>query len=660
MCGIAGFIGGNWTAEESNIKNQLFKMQEVIKHRGPDSKGFWIDNDNRIAFSHRRLSIIDLSKNGNQPMLSSTKRFVITYNGEIYNHLDLRSQLETAGNAPTWKGSSDTETLISSIEVWGIEKTLKKSIGMFAFAIFDRRDKIFYIARDRVGEKPLYYGWQNNVFLFGSELKAIKQHKAFNNIINNEALGLFIQHNYVPAPYSIYEGIYKLPQGSYLKLDLNNLGTSINLNTIKPKKYWNMQEIVEDGLSNPFETSEENIINRLENLLGDVIKMQMISDVPLGAFLSGGIDSSLVVALMQKHSMDKIKSFTIGFNEKIFNEAEYAKKVANHLGTDHTELYVSSKDAMKVIPDLCKYYDEPFADSSQIPTYLISKMTREHVTVALSGDAGDEFFGGYNRYLWSKKIWSIISVLPLSLRNLLSRMITSIPPNQLSSFYEGLKIFIPQKYQITQPADKINKISSFINAKSDIGLYNRLISHRLRPHDIIINLNKPINQISKLNNGNLNMDFIHRMMFIDSISYLPDDILVKVDRAAMAVSLETRIPLLDHRLIEFSWRTPLELKVLNGIGKLILRKILYKYVPQELIERPKMGFGVPIGSWLRDPLKDWAEDLLSRKKLNDHGFFISDLIRQKWKEHLSGNNNWHYDLWNILMFQSWMDYNKNQ
>jgi asparagine synthase (glutamine-hydrolysing) len=639
MCGFAGFIGFK-SLNIDQVDSIATKMNDSISHRGPDGSGILIDENSQIVLTHRRLSIIDLSEAGSQPMNSLSGRYVIAYNGEIYNHNDLRLKLKGRVN---WRGGSDTETLLALIELEGLEKALDQIVGMFAFALFDKKNKSLYLVRDRMGEKPLYYGWQKNVFLFGSELKALKKHPAFENRVARDSIALQMRHNCIPAPYSIYKGIKKLMPGTFLKLSIS-ANSAIKKELPEPKKYWSFDKIASSSIKEPFKGDETSAILELDRLLSQSVKNQMSADVPLGAFLSGGVDSSTIVALMQKQSSIPIKTFSIGFNESSYDEARYAKKVANHLATDHTELYVTSQQAMKVIDKLPKLYDEPFSDSSQIPTYLVSTMTRQDVKVSLSGDGGDELFGGYNRYFKTHQWWDKINLLPLNLRVLLSKQLLSIPPSfwdKSGSIFKGVS------------GNRISKIAGVLSAQDEKSLYRYFTSHWDDPARVVINSKEPNTQITHPSIS-LNSN-VEQMMALDSKTYLPDDILTKVDRAAMGVSLETRIPLLDHRIVEFAWKLPLSMKIRNGQGKWILKELLYQYVPKDLLERPKMGFGVPIDSWLRGPLKDWAENLLDESRLKQEGYFDPNLIRKKWEEHISGSSNWQYHLWDVLMFQAWLE-----
>jgi asparagine synthase (glutamine-hydrolysing) len=521
---------------------------------------------------------------------------------------------------------------------------------MFALALWDNKEKKLTLTRDRIGEKPVYYGWQGSSFLFGSELKALKAHPEFQNNINRDSLCLLLRHNTISSPYSIYQGVSKLGPGSILTLNLSN-------KEIEVETYWSMKEVVQSALNNPFVGSEKEALLELEAVLSQSVSDQMISDVPLGAFLSGGIDSSTVVALMQSQSSNKIKTFSIGFNEKGYDEAKHAKDVAEHLGTDHTELYVTSSEALDVIPQLPVMFDEPFSDSSQIPTYLVSKLAKRNVDVSLSGDGGDELFGGYNRHIWVKSIWNKTSHLPLFSRRLILYAITSLSPTTWNQFFQMCSSVFPSRYRVSQPGDKMYKLASVIASESPDAMYRDLVSHWSTPDSVVLGSKEPE---TLLDNSSMLPDLFdveQRMMFLDTITYLSDDILTKVDRAAMSVSLETRVPMLDHRVVEFAWRLPLNMKIKNGQGKWILRQLLHKHVPKNLVERPKMGFGVPMDIWLRGPLRDWAENLLETSRLEQEGFFNAEAVRTKWNEHISGKRDWQHHLWDVLMFQAWLEKN---
>ncbi|KOR33104.1 asparagine synthase [Achromatium sp. WMS3] len=650
MCGIVGYL----QPKQHQISLPLLRqMSEAIKHRGPDASGIWTDSKFGIALAQRRLAILDLSAAGQQPMLSACGNYTIVFNGEIYNHLELRTKLAKQTLAPSWRGHSDTESLLAGFAAWGIEDTLKHCVGMFALALWDRNQQTLTLARDRMGEKPLYYGWQNGCFLFGSELKALKVHPAFLNQIDRNVLTLYVRYNYIPAPYSIYQGIFKLPPSSYLVL----AATSPVGVLPKPINYWQLPNPNDNSINSTQykDLDDATAISELDTRLRQTIADQMIADVPLGAFLSGGIDSTTVVALMQAQSSQPIKTFTIGFQEASYNEAQYAHKIATYLGCDHTELYVTPQQAMAVIPSLPSRYDEPYADSSQIPTVLIAQLTRQHVTVSLSGDGGDELFGGYNRYFWASGIWQRLKGLPYRLRIVLANTILSLPPGAWNRVFNSSKFILPSRWHYSNPGDKLHKLAAMLQARSKEAVYLYLVSQWQQPSTIVLNAQEIPIILPKLQHGISTEDFAAWMMYQDQITYLPDDILVKVDRAAMSVALETRVPMLDHRLVEFAWQLPMHLKIRNGQSKWLLRQVLYQYVPKELLERPKIGFGIPIDTWLRGPLRDWAESLLTPTRLKQEGYFNSQLIQQKWQEHLVGSRNWAYHIWTILMFQAWLD-----
>ena len=640
MCGFAGFFSTDICDE-----SVLHLMAATLNHRGPDDQGVWRDTSLGVGMAHARLSILDLSPAGHQPMLSASDRYVISFNGEIYNHPALRAELEKDGLAPNWRGNSDTETILAGFDSWGIEATATKMVGMFAFAVWDKTSREITLLRDRMGEKPLYYGWQGNTFLFASELKALKVHPSFNSEVDRNALATFMRHGYIPAPMSIYKEIHKLPAGSLIKIPLSGR------RAINPKAYWRLEGVARKGLQEPFVGSDSDALDGLESKLSESIAIQQLSDVRLGAFLSGGIDSSTIVALMQSQSSRPIHTFTIGFNEQQYNEATHAKAVAQHLGTDHTEYYVSPDEARLVIPKLPTLYDEPFADSSQIPTFLVSQLAKKNVSVALSGDAGDELFGGYNRYNWTRKVLKI----PEPMRRLLATGIKSISPSSWDQICAFSDPILPKTLQLSQPGDKAHKLASVLAMKSGGEIYKRLVSSWDNPNELVLG-GKEVSSLSSAWDRLDDLDCVeHQMMALDGLTYLPDDILCKVDRAAMGVSLETRVPFLDHRIVEFAWSLPLHMKIRDGQGKWILRQLLYKYVPREMIERPKMGFGVPIDAWLRGPLREWAESLLAENRLKNEGYLNYIPIRKKWDEHLSGRRNWQHQLWNVLMFQAWLE-----
>ena len=638
MCGVAGFVqrGGFPGAQGRLVAS---KMADALAHRGPDDADVWLDGTAGVALAHRRLAVIDLSAAGHQPMRSHSGRYVISFNGEIYNHQELRHRLDArSGPVAAWQGASDTESLLAAIEHFGLAAALRYAAGMFAFAVWDRQERTLYLARDRLGEKPLYFGWQNGVFMFASELKALACHPSFAGVIDREALALYLRHNYIPWPWSIYQGIRKLAPGSFVKLAFGDESSPAGA-LPEEERYWSLREVIEAGRERPFEGDSGEAVEALHEVLREAVASQVVADVPLGAFLSGGIDSSTIVALMQACSSRPVRTFAIGFDDPRYDEAAHAKEVANHLGTDHTELYVTPQDALDVIPRLPLLYDEPFSDSSQIPTSLVSAMTRRHVTVALSGDGGDELFGGYRRYLRTPMLWTLQGAVPKWIRKTYQRTILAIPSSWTS----------------TRMHHRALKISKFLDFRSPEQMYVHLMSHWKEPDMIVRHASEPRTCLSDHVAWPDTPEIESRMMAIDALTYLPDDILVKVDRAAMGVSLETRAPFLDHRVVEFAWRLPLAMKIREGESKWILRQVLYRHVPRNLVERPKMGFGVPLESWLRGPLKDWAESLLAESRLRDEGFFQPEPIRKRWTEHLDGSRRWDACIWDILMFQAWLD-----
>ena len=646
MCGIAGFLDSTQSMTRDQLVATARRMTTSLRHRGPDGDGVWVDSARGIGLGHRRLAIIDLSPGGHQPMHSSCGRYVITFNGEIYNFKDLRHQLEALGH--NFRGHSDTEVMLAAITQWGVESALEKFNGMFAFALWDRQEKALHLSRDRAGEKPLYYGWAGNTFLFCSELKALHQHPNFRAEIDRGALAAYLRHNYVPAPYSIYKGIHKLPPATFLTIRGNSRDAF-------PKPYWSAKTAAEDGSAHPFEGNEAEAIDRLDSLLNDAVKIRMEADVPLGAFLSGGIDSSLVVAAMQANSSRPVQTFTIGFQVAEFNEAESAKQVAQHLGTDHTELYVTPEETMAVIPSLPTLYDEPFADVSQIPTFLVSQLARRKVTVSLSGDGGDELFGGYNTYFWGRSVHQSIDWMPRALRRVLADSLSPLSRVDWNTLFDKRQSVLPSRLKQKDLGKVLQKLARILKVDDRETLYEVLQSYWMDPASIVLGAEEKRASLTNGANRTHLRDFVHVMMYLDTVTYLPDDILVKVDRASMGVSLEARVPLLDHRIIEFAWRLPLGMKVKGDRGKGTLRQVLHKYVPESLVDRPKQGFGVPIHNWLRGPLRAWAEDLLSESRLRQEGYFNGTEIRRKWSEHLSQRHDWPAQLWGVLMFQAWLE-----
>lgn len=648
MCGLTGFFspGGFQHAAASAA---VTRMRHTLVHRGPDDAGVWLDGDAGIALAHRRLSILDLSPAGRQPMHSVSGRYALVFNGEIYNHLEIRRRLNTAGLAQTgWRGHSDTETLLAAIEQWGLEQALLECVGMFALALWDRQEWVLALARDRMGEKPLYYGWQDGVLLFGSELKSLRVHPNFRSDVDRDVLPLYLRYGYIPAPWSVWQGIRKLTPGCVVRFRGSDQGA-----LPAPQPYWTLADAITAGKTDPFRGSDEDVIDALERQLRDAIAGQMMADVPLGAFLSGGIDSSTVVALMQAQSSRPVKTFTIGFSEPGYNEAEHANAVARHLRTEHTELYVDAAQARAVIPELPSMYDEPFGDSSAIPTHLVSQLARQHVAVSLSGDGGDELFGGYGRYFNHKgqRIWRVSRSLPGPIKalavSLIQSGVFSLADDALHAIGNSLRRPIGRSLSA-----KIDLIAALASCQTQEDYYKVMMSQWQPPP--VVRQGESCDGRPSAQHLHLLTNPVERMMFTDSLTYLPDDILAKVDRAAMAVSLETRVPMLDHRVVELAWRLPYEMKVRHGQGKWALRQVLYRHVPRALIERPKMGFGVPVDQWLRGPLRDWAEDLLSKDRLKAQGFLDPQPIRRRWQQHVNGQQNWRDSLWLVLMFQAWL------
>jgi asparagine synthase (glutamine-hydrolysing) len=640
MCGIAGFLTGASDGRARELAEVSSAMDACLQYRGPDDHGFWVDEESGVALVHRRLSILDLSPAGHQPMISADGRFVIIYNGEIYSHQPIATELAARGHR--FLGHSDTEVIVNSFAENGIEPTLKRMIGMFAIALWDRRERSLILIRDRLGIKPLYWAKFGKLFLFGSELKALRAHPGWNAEIDRSAVAAFMRYNYIPAPHTIYRGVYKLEPGTILTLPWQD----------EPRiaRFWNARAIARNGILNPLDGNDAELTEQLEALLQDAVARRMIADVPLGAFLSGGVDSSTVVALMQQARLGRVRTFSIGFDFPDYNEAHRAAAVANHLATHHTELMVTSSQALDLIPRLPDIYDEPFADSSQIPTYFVSAMTRKHVTVALSGDGGDEVFAGYNRYQLTQGFWQALALLPRPMRNAAASALTMMRPDR----WTALASVLPARLRPPQIGDKLHKVATVLKLDSADAIYRRLVS-QWESSAIVPGAPEPPNIIDDQTLPHDFPDLLARMQFLDLATYLPDDILTKVDRASMAVALEARVPLLDHRVVEFSWRLPPKAKLRNHTSKWILRQVLYRHVPRELIKRPKMGFGIPLGEWLRGPLRDWAEALLNQERLRDAALLDPQAVRQCWQEHLDGTHNWQFRLWNVLMLEAWRE-----
>ncbi|MBL4589751.1 MAG: asparagine synthase (glutamine-hydrolyzing) [Alphaproteobacteria bacterium] len=641
MCGVTGIFS---TTSRGKLNLKIRQMSDAISYRGPDGDGFWVNQDDNVALGHRRLSIIDLSETGTQPMISPSGRYVMSYNGEIYNYLDIKNALKEKGYE--FRGKSDTEVLLCAFEEYGIKETLTKVSGMFAIILWDRKEKTIALIRDFLGKKPLYVGWAGTDLVISSELKAFHTHPDFKAITNQDHLALYFKYACVPAPHSIYQNVWQLLPGSIMTLPIRALSAGTCLLS-SMESYWDAADIIKKSAPQRAKPRDDKqAIDDFEELLSKCVSERMISDVPLGAFLSGGIDSSAIVALMQKQSTRPIKTYSVGFNVEGFNEAEFAKQVANHLGTDHHELYLSPKDALDVIPSLAQIYDEPFADISQIPTYLVSKFAREHVTVALSGDGGDEMLGGYRRHFMVPPMWNKMKYIPHPLRRLGAGAINSISADSWNR--------IGAKKNHPHLADSMDKFGGMMRQKTSTDVYDYLLGFWENPYEIVLDA-KPVDLHFKqkfLESENLS--FAEEMMMCDSISYLPNDILQKVDRASMAVSLEARAPLLDRRIFEHVWTLPEHLKIRDGKGKWLLREVLARHVPREMWDRPKKGFSPPLGPWLRGELRDWAESYLSVQALEEAGLNAKP-IRKTWEDHLAGRRNHSVRLWSVLMYQAWRE-----
>lgn len=645
MCGIFGLLSQNLTNSDVNIENILTS----INSRGPHSNGRWVDKDSGLVLGHVRLSILDLSDAGSQPMVSASERYVLVFNGEIYNHLEIRISLAKSSDFLNWKGRSDTETLLAAIDIWGLEEALRRCVGMFAIGLWDRAQGALFLARDRFGEKPLYYHLSAGWFAFASELKALRQIPRFTPSVDSDALSMLLHDGYIAAPYTIYKDVFKLLPGRILKISQKDL---LSGRVPPASTYWDVQAVASQCFSAPFEGHLEDAIHELTQRLQRAVGDQMLADVPLGAFLSGGVDSSLIVALMQAQSKDPIKTFSIGFIDPTYDESSHAAEVARHLGTSHTTHIVTPEEALAVIKVLPKIYDEPFADVSAIPTCILAKVARQQVVVSLSGDAGDELFAGYNRYFGAAKIWRKISTTPLPLRRAFASGMQLVSPSGWDKFFSGLQHVLPNRMHYKAVGNKLHRLATAVNAGTPQEFYELLTAKWASPEQVVKHSAYPFISGQKFlaESRELKLDSI---ALADTVQYLPDDILVKLDRAAMAVSLETRVPMLDHRVAEFAWSLPMSMKVRDGSGKWILKKVLDQYVPRALIDRPKMGFDVPIDRWLRGPLRDWAEALLDPVLLAQQGFFDAAVVRQIWAEHLSGKAAHHQKLWPILMFQAW-------
>jgi asparagine synthase (glutamine-hydrolysing) len=646
MCGVAGFVDTRKGGQRLELDALAGRMADALRHRGPDDYGVWSDPEAGVGLGHRRLSILDLSPAGHQPMFSASGRFVVAYNGEIYNCENLRHELRALPDMH-FCGHSDTEVMLASFERWGVEPALERMNGMFAFALWDRAERTLLLVRDRFGEKPLYYGFAGKTFLFASELKALCAHPAFRPEIDRDALACYLRFNCIPTPYSIYRDIRKLEPGVVLRYREGQ---------ITKRAYWTLRSTVERCLADPFDGSAQQAAEELDSLLRDAIRLRMFADVPLGAFLSGGIDSSIIVALMQEQSRRPVRTFSIGFGEQGYDESAHARAVAQHLGTDHTDFCVTSAEAIGLVSRLPEIYDEPFADSSQIPTLLVSQLARGHVTVSLSGDAGDEVFGGYNRYTWGGRLWRLLHATPRTLRRTAASGMTALGPAAWESVFMRMRPILPKSLRLRMPGYKMHKLASLLLSESAMEMYAAMASHWPRPEHIVAGASA-LSALQIVGDQWLDLpEFERQAIYLDTLTYLANDILVKLDRATMAFGLEGRIPFLDPRVVEFAWRLPLRMKVRPNEGKWILRQVLYRYVPRELVDRPKMGFGIPLDSWLCGPMREWAEALLDSHRLKSEGFFDPMAVHEKWNEYLRGYGAWQFHLWDILMFQLWWEH----
>lgn len=641
MCGVSALLRTKSNADPAAALRLAQAMTDAIAHRGPDSDGHWQDPEfPNLVLGHRRLAIIDLSPAGYQPMPSGSGRYHCVFNGEIYNYQSIEAELRALGH--TFRGRSDTEIVLGAVDQWGINQTLQKITGMFLFIIWDRKERTLHVMRDRLGKKPLYIGWAGSDLLMSSELKSFHVHPDFEKRISRDVLSLYMKYGYVHAPYSIYENVWQVPPGARLALKADDLKPGENLLT-RVEYYWKMPRVIEESRSRATRKSDADIVNEFEDLLKDCVRERMISDVPLGAFLSGGIDSSTVVALMQQVATQPVKTYAIGFEDKRHNEAHFAKEIAKHLGTDHHEMILSGADALAVVPKLPEMYDEPFADASQIPTYLVSKFARTEVTVALSGDGGDEMLGGYNRHVIVPSLWAKIGWLPLPARRMLSSAIRMVPAEQWDKLSLGMPLH----------GERMGKIATLLRRKDAMGVYDSLMS-TCGDTNVVLNAQMPITPVNDPSWRVKGLSYAEDMMYRDALSYLPNDILVKVDRASMAVSLEARAPLLDKRIFDYVWTLPEDIKIRNGKGKWLLRQVLERHVPRAMFERPKQGFAAPITDWLRGSLKDWANDLLDPSQMKQDGWLDVNVVQGWWKAHQEGRLHSYSELWTVLMYQAWL------
>lgn len=648
MCGIAGVLDPTRATGADELGTMAGAMAAALEHRGPDDSGVWVEAADGIAFAHRRLAVVGLGPDGHQPMVSAGGRWVLDYNGEIYNARSVRRRLESQGTC--FRGGSDTEVLLEAIALWGLDDALAACEGMFALAAWDRSARRLHLVRDRLGEKPLYYGWVGRYLVFASELKALHRFPRFAPTIDSDAVALFLRHNCVPAPRTIYRGIVKLEPGKVLTLGRDERPGVLP----DARTYWSAAHAIDEARARPLAVGPDELADRLEATLDEAVAARMVADVPVGAFLSGGIDSSLVVALMQRHSHRPVQTFTVGFADRAFDESSDAAAVAAHIGTDHTGLTVSDADALAVIPELPVIWDEPFADVSQIPTLLVSRLARTRVTVALSGDGGDELFAGYNRHAWLERLWRRSSGLPGSVRRVAGAALEHVPTGAVDAAAR-LEAVLPRRWRLRNPGTKLSKLGRVLGASDVEDAYLSLVSHWRHAESVARGAGTVTSVAARPSSWPTLGSVTEQMLWLDLVGYLPDDILVKVDRGAMATSLETRVPFLDRTVLDLAWRMPVSMKLHQGTTKWIVRQVLHRHVPPALVERPKMGFGLPIGSWLRGPLRPWAEDLLDERHLCRQGVLDPGPVRQSWRRHLSGRYDLGYELWDVLMLGAWLD-----
>jgi asparagine synthase (glutamine-hydrolysing) len=649
MCGFAGAFEPG--VPDDAWRSRLSAMAGALVHRGPDDEGLWWDAGTGIGLAFRRLAILDLSAEGHQPMTSASGRYVIAFNGEVFNFAALREELDREGFR-NWRGHSDTEVMLAAVETWGLVPAVSRFVGMFAFALWDRADRRLHLVRDRLGIKPLSWGRCGNVLLFGSEMTALRRHPAFDAPLDRNAIASFLRFNFVPSPGSAFAGFRKLEPGTIRTFDLA-AGAVRGEGALE--RYWSFRDVVERGIERPFDGTDGEALDELERRLQESVRLRMIADVPLGAFLSGGVDSSLVVALMRRAGTGPVKTFTIGFEEPDYDESGFAREVARRLGTEHTEQILGASETLAAVPRVAALFDEPFSDSSQIPTLLVSELARRHVTVSLSGDGGDESFAGYKRYALAADLERSLGRVPYPLRRVLAGALCAVPVGPANRRLGFLDPWLRRYGSGGAAGDKIRKLAELLALPDGRAVYLDLLSHWKRPESVVPGARELTRLADTIGLPDAIGDAVERGMADDTLAYLPDDILVKVDRTSMSVGLEARVPLLDHRVVEFAWRLPRRAKVRDGRGKWALRELLYRHLPRELVDRPKMGFGLPIDHWLRGPLRPWAEDLLSEERLRREGLLDPAPVREKWTEHLSGRRNWHYYLWDVLMLESWRD-----